>query len=215
MRGHLPHVLFAFLAACSAKGSDNHSNDIANLQTNDLTNELEPTALERLQQGDKTLCADKDTLITVSSVLADLSHSGDGFRRMSEKGENLSYEFIAATGYNRDLPELSCSGTLTLSSEAGQIKPIISWKLRPNLSSPGSLMIEATVPTEVASAVWWTMADKYPDPRQQQLIRRLQRPTRTPEQAPMKATDPGTKETIDTDSNASTFGTNFSYSNTI
>jgi hypothetical protein len=168
MRYRCLTVLLPLVSGCSAKNSDSRDN------VEVLDNVVALSPLERLQQGDKSLCAEKELLSSVTSILADLSRSTDALQRMSSRGETLSYELISATRYDKEMPELSCSAMLRLDSQDGPMKPLIRWNLRPNLSDPGTILVEASAPPEVASAFWWTMTNRYPDPARQQLLNQLQ-----------------------------------------
>ena len=96
----------------------------------------------RLKQGDTSVCADRDVQETFAKVVAGGDKTYEKFLASGEKLPPL--KVVNATGVNKDIGEVSCSGNFTVNAPFfGPVDARVDFKVRPALDEGGGFIVEA------------------------------------------------------------------------
>ena len=148
---------------------------------------------DRLRAGDATICADKDVQQTLLSVIA----GEETFKKFADKGGSVPpFTVVSATGMNKDIAEVTCSGKAKVGDE---LDAPLEWKVRPALDAGGGFIVES-LPTPGRILVQGQLA--YEANKEPEQAREAEPAAQQP--APDLPADESADMNADTDMNATT-----------
>ena len=119
------------LAACDASTKSNDPSQVS--------------VREMLQSGDTRVCVNPDVQLQLVDLLRKAAGanvftmiSDDDFKKFVESGQKVEFQAVSATGVNKDISEISCSGNVQ--GDLGDSN--VDWKVRPQLDNDNGFIVE-------------------------------------------------------------------------
>jgi len=98
-----------------------------------------------LRDGDTRVCVDSDVQLQVTDLLRKAAGanvltlvSDEDFKKFVDGGKRIEFQAVSATGMNKDISEVSCSGNVK--GEMGESS--VEWKVRPQLDNEAGFIVE-------------------------------------------------------------------------